>query len=507
MSTPNDVPELLRKGIEAAKAGKRSEAHDYFQQVIELDEKNEKGWFWLASVVETDEERRICLGNVLHINPNNERAKRALDALQAKAKEKKATADAIEEEVVAGVSRRQMTLVLGLGGVIVILILVIALVVISANSSRQAADGATQAAIVQLATSGVETATAGAVQATGTAEAATATQLAIATPIPPTSGIATLPPTWTPTPQATAVPTHEALPPPTGLTGRLAVWGGDDLLSVGYLPVGYYDFDQGSRYTQIGSSFGKYVDLSPNGQRVVFTVYDQLLFTSSLQAININGSQQESVPERWRGQNVFEPQMPRYGQNGLTIAFVARTDTRQNPQVFLLDLNAPQGQNPLKQLSDDDATYSFPVISPDGTKVIAVRTDLNSANPTIDLISIDIATTGKIPVTNDARSFSETMPFFTSDGLQVVYAAEPSNAPGNRDIFVRAANGSGSASPLYASPADDIHPVLSPDGRHLAFASNPAGNYDIFVLDLNTQSVAQLTNSPDDEFPGDWWQP
>jgi len=238
----------------------------------------------------------------------------------------------------------------------------------------------------------------------------------------------------------------------------------------------------------------------------VFTVYDQLLFAPSLEAVNVNGTQQESLPERWRGQNVFEPQMPRFGPNGLTIVFVARTDRRQTPQVFLLDLNVPQGQNPLKQLSDDDATYSFPVLSPDGTKVVAVRTDLNSANPMVDLINIDVATTGKIPVTNDARSFAETMPFFTSDGLQVVYAAEPSNAPGNHDIYVRSADGSGSASPIYASPADDIHPVLSPDGRHLAFASNPAGNYDIFILDLNTQSVAQLTNSPDDEFPGDWWQ-
>ena len=69
-----------------------NEARGLFEQVVELDEKSEKGWFWLASVVESDEERRICLGNVLHINPNNERAKRALDTLQAKAKTAKPAA-------------------------------------------------------------------------------------------------------------------------------------------------------------------------------------------------------------------------------------------------------------------------------------------------------------------------------------------------------------------------------------------------------------------------------
>src|SRR5690606_32794394 len=101
-----NVADLLRRGIDAAREGRKNEARELFEQVVELDEKNEKGWFWLASVVDTDEERRICLSNVLHINPNNERAKRAMDALQEKAKEKKAAAD--EEEVVAGVTRRQM---------------------------------------------------------------------------------------------------------------------------------------------------------------------------------------------------------------------------------------------------------------------------------------------------------------------------------------------------------------------------------------------------------------
>ena len=182
MSTPNDVAELLRRGIEAAREGNRAEAREFFEQVVEIDEKSEKGWFWLASVVDTDDERRICLSNVLHINPNNERAKRALDALQAKAKEKKTAAEA--EEVVAGVSRRQLTLLLGIGGVAVIVILIIALVVIVGNNNRQNDERATAQAVAALATSNALAATAAADQATGTSLAATATQLSIATVAP-----------------------------------------------------------------------------------------------------------------------------------------------------------------------------------------------------------------------------------------------------------------------------------------------------------------------------------
>ena len=509
MSTPNDIAELLRKGIEAAREGKREVARGLFEQVVELDEKSEKGWFWLASVVDSDEERRICLGNVLHINPNNERAKRALDTLQAQAKSTKPAPLVDQEEVLAGVTRRQLTLIVGVGAGAVVLILLIALVVIIGNNNRQAAENSTQTAIAQVATNSAASATAAAaaVEATGTSVAST--QAAQVTVVPPTAAIATLPPTWTPTPEATLVPTRPALPLPEGLTGRLAVWGGQDMLAVGYLPLGYFDFDMGSLYTVIGSSLGKHISFSTDGQRVVYTNYDQLLFSSSMEAINLNGTQKQSLPELYKGQTVLEPNSPRFGGPFRQfVVFVAHTDKQNSDQVFLLDLNAPQGANPLKQLTHEDGTaYSDPALSPDGSKVIAVRSDLNAANPIIDLVSIDVATGGKIPVTNDGASFTELGPFFTKDGSQVLYAAAPSNDLTNSDIFIKSSNGGGSALPFYRGDGNDIDPVLSPDGKYLAFANNSSGAYDIFIYDQGASKLSQLTNTPEDEFPGDWWQP
>ncbi len=509
MSTPNDIAELLRKGIEAAREGKRDEARGLFEQVVELDEKSEKGWFWLASVVESDEERRICLGNVLHINPNNERAKRALDTLQSKAKTAKPATPVQEQEVLAGVTRRQLTLIVTVGGVAVALILVIALVVIVGNGNRQAAERETQTAIALVSTNSAVEATnaAAAVEATGTSVAAT--QAAQVTPIVPTSAVATLPPTWTPTPEATLAATRAVLAMPEGLTGRLVLWGGQDMLAVGYLPLGYFDFDFGSQYSVIGSGLGKNISISADGQRVVYTVYDQLLFSSSLEAINLNGTQKQSLPELYKGKTVLEPHSPRFGGPFRQfVVFVAHTDKENTDQVFMLNLNAAQGADPLTQLTHDDGTtYSSPALSPDGGKVIAVRSDVNSANPIIDLVNIDVATGGKIPVTNDGASFTESSPFFTRDGSQVIYAAAPSNDPNNNDIFIKSANGGGSALPLYRSPDNDIDPVLSPDGKYIAFASNTSGTYDIFVYDQNASKLSQLTSTLEDDFPGDWWQP
>ena len=75
------VNDLLERGIAALKAGLKEEAHQLLSQVVEQDERNEMAWLWISGVVDTDTERRICLENVLAINPNNGIAKRGLERL------------------------------------------------------------------------------------------------------------------------------------------------------------------------------------------------------------------------------------------------------------------------------------------------------------------------------------------------------------------------------------------------------------------------------------------
>jgi tetratricopeptide (TPR) repeat protein len=65
---------LLQQGIAAAKAGRMQEARQVLFKVIELDERNEQAWLWLSSVVESLEDKRVCLENALAINPQNSHA-------------------------------------------------------------------------------------------------------------------------------------------------------------------------------------------------------------------------------------------------------------------------------------------------------------------------------------------------------------------------------------------------------------------------------------------------
>jgi tetratricopeptide (TPR) repeat protein len=97
----SEVQALLREGIAAAKAGQkktgptetgqkriyridtdrlnhRARARDLLTQVVELDETNVIAWLWLSTVMDDLAERRLCLENVLILDPDNEPAQKGL---------------------------------------------------------------------------------------------------------------------------------------------------------------------------------------------------------------------------------------------------------------------------------------------------------------------------------------------------------------------------------------------------------------------------------------------
>lgn len=81
MADSTQIAELLQRGIAAAKAGRKEDAYQTLLRVTELDERNERAWLWLSGVVESFEDRRICLENVLAINPGNAHARAGLQWL------------------------------------------------------------------------------------------------------------------------------------------------------------------------------------------------------------------------------------------------------------------------------------------------------------------------------------------------------------------------------------------------------------------------------------------
>jgi hypothetical protein len=76
-----EYPQLnqwLQEGILAAKIGQPERARFLLLDVVEHDQTNEAAWFWLYQVVDRLEDKRICLENLITINPENDWASREL---------------------------------------------------------------------------------------------------------------------------------------------------------------------------------------------------------------------------------------------------------------------------------------------------------------------------------------------------------------------------------------------------------------------------------------------
>ena len=73
-----NLKDLLREGIAAAKLGQRDHARMLLTSYVEQDDQNVTAWLWLSSVASGPEDQEICLENVLTLDPDNEAARSGL---------------------------------------------------------------------------------------------------------------------------------------------------------------------------------------------------------------------------------------------------------------------------------------------------------------------------------------------------------------------------------------------------------------------------------------------
>jgi hypothetical protein len=81
--SPNEMnlENLMQLGINAARNKNKEAAKGIFTQVLNVDKRNERAWLWLAAVEDDQTERRRILQTVLSINPENEKARELLEAM------------------------------------------------------------------------------------------------------------------------------------------------------------------------------------------------------------------------------------------------------------------------------------------------------------------------------------------------------------------------------------------------------------------------------------------
>ena len=152
---------------------------------------------------------------------------------------------------------------------------------------------------------------------------------------------------------------------------------------------------------------------------------------------------------------------------------------RQIDQICLMNADGTGRQ----QLTDFEATSFYPSVSPDGQTVYFVSRRRGS----FDIYSIDIQGKNLQRLTRDIGTLYA--PELSPNGERIVFTNH-----GNGIWIMRADGGN----PHAITHRDDIDPTWSPDGSMIAFASNRnGGKRQLYVMNANGSDLRQLTDLND----------
>lgn len=511
----DDIQGMLQYGIEAAQNQNNIIARSYLRQVIEADRDNELAWMWLTQCVDTAQERKECLQQVLRINPNNQKARIALDKILEKesarssrdpststqdsstslaALRRAATpapepaaqspqAGGAQRNYLEPIERRDLprelwssqrgegigwTQLLIFGAVAGIALIIIVVAGLSLADQLEEEDSSSSSAPTPTQsianTTPTITLTASPTLRPGSVEI---------TGVPNEFLNITLPPTFTPTPTNTpsATPTSTATLPPSN-TYQI-IYSADDF--VGNPKQIYTSLANGENRRALVISL-------PESAFVVPTPIP----TDTPESPTADAtSEPTEEPTPTPLQDVIvEFTDPVYSPNGMEIAFIGQVNNRQ--ELYVISAADPTNIRALTSFNaqaepEQIISVESPSWSPDGTTII-FASDADG-----DFEIYRVAADGSTPpvfLTNNRTN--ERYPVWSPDGNYYAYASD-ADSPGQFQVYVASLRASvdNPPCPLITGSGQSFSPAWSPDGKYLAYISTARGDNDLYIIRLD----------------------
>ncbi len=176
---------------------------------------------------------------------------------------------------------------------------------------------------------------------------------------------------------------------------------------------------------------------------------------------------------------------PAWSPDGRQLAYVSFED--QKAVVWVQDLTSGER----RRVANFRGSNSAPAFSQDG-RTLAVAL---SREGLTQLFSMPV--TGGTPTRLTQSNAIDTEPVYSSDGKSIYFVSDRGGGP---QIY-RMGAGGGNAERVTFSGNYNISPSISPDGKNLAYITRQGGAFKVSLLELDSGSARQLSDTTEDERP------
>lgn len=172
---------------------------------------------------------------------------------------------------------------------------------------------------------------------------------------------------------------------------------------------------------------------------------------------------------------------------------------RSHPKIFVIDLETGQQR---RLLPDYSKAHGISSVSPTGQQITF------TGKPGFGGWDVAVYNLETEEITFLDEGGKSCRARFSPDGKKLAYVS--SDADGKGDIWIMDIDGSNKQRLTSRDDTYDYFPTWSPDGRYIAFNSSEQhdhnGDWKLFMLELETNEIIPLFDSPGNDVFPDWFQ-